>query len=74
MHRSILAQKSQVFNDMLSFPQPEQQEAGIDQCPVVHLSDDARDVAILLDLLYNGHRYASTSLLIFWWLDLVWVL
>lgn len=52
VHRSVLSIHSTVFQDMFGIPQP-QGEPTIDGCPVVHLSDSAQDVKLLLDALYK---------------------
>lgn len=52
VHKSILAQSSSVFSDMLSFPQPPTTETEmIESCPVVRLSDSAEDVEYVLQAL-----------------------
>ncbi|KAI9450607.1 hypothetical protein BJY52DRAFT_1191699 [Lactarius psammicola] len=48
---SILATSSSVFNDMLSFPQPSNNE-GVDGLPIVQLSEDAELVRSLITTLY----------------------
>src|ERR1700761_655826 len=48
----ILAQQSPIFRDMFSIPQPVN-EPTIDGCPIVHLSDAAKDWELLLETLYN---------------------
>lgn len=58
VHRAILARHSHVFKDMISFPRPKQgEEESFDGCPMVPLSDSAEDVAIMLDIFYNGLPY-----------------
>ncbi|CAL1699880.1 unnamed protein product [Somion occarium] len=56
VHSSVLSRASDIFRDMFSLPQP-QGEDTIDGCPVVHLPDSPHDLAIALDMLYNGMRY-----------------
>ncbi|KZP11128.1 hypothetical protein FIBSPDRAFT_192023 [Athelia psychrophila] len=55
--RSILAAHSSVFKDMFSIPQPPAEAGGtVEGCPVVHVSDSAVDVAIVLRaLFFRGH-------------------
>ncbi|KAJ7241866.1 hypothetical protein C8J57DRAFT_1368781 [Mycena rebaudengoi] len=50
--RGILATKSPVFEDMLSFPQPEDSEL-IDGCPVVRLFDSEKDAEYFLRALFH---------------------
>lgn len=51
--RSLLAAHSSVFKDMFSMPQPPSEAEGTVQgCPVVHVSDSAVDVAIVLRALF----------------------
>ncbi|KAJ7266324.1 hypothetical protein C8J57DRAFT_1329762 [Mycena rebaudengoi] len=50
--RGILAAKSPVFEDMLSFPQPEDSEL-IDGCPVVRLFDSEKDAEYFLRALFH---------------------
>ncbi|KAH6907599.1 hypothetical protein BKA70DRAFT_1283492 [Coprinopsis sp. MPI-PUGE-AT-0042] len=63
VHRGLLARHSCVLRDMLSLPQPSQQqdlqEQSIDGCPVVVLCDKAKYWAELLGVLYDGHRYIA---------------
>jgi BTB/POZ domain len=53
VHRSMLSSQSTVFADMFSFPQPEN-EPTLEGCPIVHLSDPAKDVEYFLKALYDG--------------------
>lgn len=52
--RSILAAQSSVFKDMFSFPQPVifVEKTTVEGCPVVHLSDSAADVTIVLKAMF----------------------
>ena len=54
LHGGILARHSPVFQDMLSFPQPEYSAEKADGCPVVQLTEDAEDLEIVLRILYDG--------------------
>ena len=57
VHKSCLADNSVVFKDMLSFPSvPETCETTIEGCPVVQLSDSAKDWRHVLKALYE-RRY-----------------
>jgi BTB/POZ domain len=53
VHRSMLSSQSTVFSDMFSFPQPPN-EPTLDGCPIVHLSDPAKDVECFLRAHYDG--------------------
>jgi hypothetical protein len=53
VHRSMLSSQSTVFADMFTFPQPEN-EPTVEDCPIVHLSDPAKDVEYFLRALYDG--------------------
>ncbi|KAF7337342.1 BTB domain-containing protein [Mycena sanguinolenta] len=48
----ILAAKSPVFQDMLSFPQPQNGES-YDGCPLVHLPDSAADMTHFLKAIFH---------------------
>lgn len=59
VHLSVLARHSEVFKDISSVPQPTGdplQDAVIDGCPVIPVSDSARDIEALLSLLYDPVR------------------
>ena len=51
VHKSILVSSSQVFEDMLSLPQPSSDDT-VDGLPVVRLSEDAEIVRALITVLY----------------------
>ena len=51
VHKSILVSSSQVFEDMLSLPQPSSHDT-IDGLPMVRLSEDAEIVRALITVLY----------------------
>ncbi|KAI0731764.1 hypothetical protein C8Q72DRAFT_882851 [Fomitopsis betulina] len=58
VHRSVLSAQSEIFNDMLSFPQPESEgPQGQDGCPVVEVADSAHDMRHFLFTLYNKNKY-----------------
>ena len=54
LHGGILARHSPVFQDMLSFPQPEYSAEKAEGCPVVQLTEDANDLETVLRILYDG--------------------
>ncbi|KAJ7116530.1 hypothetical protein C8R44DRAFT_627933 [Mycena epipterygia] len=56
VNRDILAKHSPVFQGMFLVPQPQIQE-NIDGCPIVELSDTAKDVGLLLAALYDPFHY-----------------
>ncbi|KAH6911811.1 hypothetical protein BKA70DRAFT_1185460 [Coprinopsis sp. MPI-PUGE-AT-0042] len=64
-HRGLLARYSSVLRDMLSVPQPEEQQDGddfVEGCPVVVLDDRAKHWAAVLTILYDGlHRFLGIS-------------
>jgi hypothetical protein len=51
--KGVLAARSSVFRDMLSFPQTEEEER-IDGCPVVRLHDSAADVTCFLRAIFDS--------------------
>ncbi|KAJ7225241.1 hypothetical protein B0H12DRAFT_1193319 [Mycena haematopus] len=53
VYRGILAARSTVFQDMLSFPRPPDSEL-IDGCPMVRLSDSGRDVTVFLRAIFDS--------------------
>ncbi|KAJ7099933.1 hypothetical protein B0H15DRAFT_818094 [Mycena belliarum] len=61
VNRDVLAQQSSVFCDMFSIPQPPN-EPTVDGCPVVHVSDKAKDWKMLFGVLYNSFRYYNAAL------------
>jgi hypothetical protein len=52
INRDVLAKQSSVFRDMFSVPQPPN-EPTIEGCPIVHVSDTAKDWELLLEVLYD---------------------
>ena len=56
VHRTILATHSGVFSDMFAMPQPPYAPENMyDGCPRVDLPEvSGRDLAIMLDMFYNG--------------------
>ncbi|KAJ7735756.1 hypothetical protein B0H16DRAFT_1425971 [Mycena metata] len=55
--RDILAEQSPVFRDMFSVPQPPN-EPMIEGCPIVRVSDTAKDWELFLQVLYNPFQSA----------------
>ncbi|KAJ7443822.1 hypothetical protein FB451DRAFT_1376584 [Mycena latifolia] len=51
-NRDVLAQQSSVFMDMFSVPQV-LNEPTVEGCPIVHVSDTAKDWELLFGVLYN---------------------
>ncbi|KAJ7700677.1 hypothetical protein B0H17DRAFT_882729, partial [Mycena rosella] len=51
LHRSILAARSPVFQDMLSFPQPPESEL-VEGCPLVRLPDAESEVTVFLKAIF----------------------
>jgi hypothetical protein len=65
VYRGILASQSEVFKDMLAFPQPDDPEAeAFDGCPVVRVQDSAEDMSCFLRVLHDTKYaiYLSSSL------------
>ncbi|KAJ6582982.1 hypothetical protein DFH09DRAFT_1360277 [Mycena vulgaris] len=58
VNRDVLAQQSSVFSDMLSVPQPPN-EPMVEGCPIVLVSDSAKDWDLLLGFLYNPFQYGT---------------
>ncbi|KAK7039896.1 hypothetical protein R3P38DRAFT_3391255 [Favolaschia claudopus] len=54
--KGVLAARSSVFRDMLSFPQQKgcEGEETVDGCPVVRLHDDPEDVAVFLKAIFDS--------------------
>ncbi|KAK7690491.1 hypothetical protein QCA50_005589 [Cerrena zonata] len=61
VHRSILSSSSDVFRDMFEVVQPDLLDSSstFDGCPIVHLSDTAKELTTFLEILYSqgNHRY-----------------
>ncbi|KAJ7494258.1 hypothetical protein B0H11DRAFT_2003874 [Mycena galericulata] len=51
VYRGVLAARSPVFQDMLSFPQPPDSEL-VEGCPLVRLTDSEMEVEVFLKALY----------------------
>jgi hypothetical protein len=52
INRDVLARHSSVFADMFSIPLPSD-EPTVEGCPIVRVSDTAKDWELLLDVLYD---------------------
>jgi BTB/POZ domain len=53
IHKSILIKHSDVFSDLFTVPQPENDTENIDGCPVVHLPDALSDFIDVMKALYH---------------------
>ena len=54
VHRGVLARSSSVFKDMFSFPQPPSTDMEMmDGCPIVQLSDSAKEVGYVLEGIFE---------------------
>ncbi|TFK82912.1 hypothetical protein K466DRAFT_555880 [Polyporus arcularius HHB13444] len=60
VHKSLLAQRSEVFRDLFSLPSSGTEET-LDGCPVVHLIDPPDDLRHLLSVLCCGKNYYYTQ-------------
>ncbi|KAJ7494274.1 hypothetical protein B0H11DRAFT_2392517 [Mycena galericulata] len=56
VYRGILAARSPVFQDMLSFPQPLDSEL-VEGCPLVHLNDAAAEVTVFLKAIFEAEFF-----------------
>ena len=54
IHKGILARHSSVFKDMVGIPQPSTSEEDlVEGCPLVRLSDAAKDWTNVLSIIYD---------------------
>jgi hypothetical protein len=53
VYRGVLAARSPVFYDMLSFPQPSDSEL-VEGCPLVRLHDSASEVTVFLKAIFDS--------------------
>ncbi|KAJ7465230.1 hypothetical protein FB451DRAFT_432427 [Mycena latifolia] len=60
VHRDILAKHSSVFQDMFLLPQPPN-EVTVEGCSIVHLSDSAIDVELLLTAFYDPYHHKASQ-------------
>ncbi|KAJ7112977.1 hypothetical protein C8R44DRAFT_984838 [Mycena epipterygia] len=68
---AILAARSTVFRDMITFPQPTSGDTEeIDGCPVVLLHDPARDVEVFLRAIYDSSYFMPAPAPIELWIVL----
>lgn len=61
VHRSVLARNAEIFADTFQMPQPDKpadDQALIDGCSVLPLTDDPTELSHFLRALYDGHKYA----------------
>jgi hypothetical protein len=59
VYRGILSAHSAIFKDMFALAQSSG-EGYVEGCPVVHLSDSAEDVRIVLEVLHDSmQRYGN---------------
>ncbi|KAI0072966.1 hypothetical protein K474DRAFT_1667191 [Panus rudis PR-1116 ss-1] len=63
VHRSVIHRYSEVFCDILAFPQPEAdvEDSRVSELPVVHIPDTPFDTMHLLSAMYYGHKYFGES-------------
>jgi hypothetical protein len=64
VHQSILATYSEIFKDMFTLPQAQDQEETsiMEGCPIVHMADNATDIRLVLEWMYNK-RWAAKIVL-----------
>lgn len=55
VHRTLLSLHSVIMKDCFDCPQPVDNET-VEGCPVIHLSDSAKDIDILCGLLYGVYQ------------------
>ncbi|KAH9835442.1 uncharacterized protein C8Q71DRAFT_709962 [Rhodofomes roseus] len=60
VYRGMLAERAEIFRDILSIPQPPDTQLAFG-CPVVHLSDTAIALREFLNALFREERYSPTS-------------
>ncbi|KAJ7119162.1 hypothetical protein C8R44DRAFT_540134, partial [Mycena epipterygia] len=60
VYRGVLATRSPVFQDMLSFPQPPDSEL-IAGCPLVRLQDSASEVTAFLKSIFDSGYFLFTT-------------
>jgi hypothetical protein len=53
VYRGVLAARSTVFQDMLSFPQPPDSEL-VEGCPLVQLHDSTAEVTVFLKAIFDS--------------------
>ncbi|KAJ7490868.1 hypothetical protein FB451DRAFT_1349350 [Mycena latifolia] len=58
VYRGVLAARSSVFQDMLSFPQPPDSEL-VEGCPLVHMHDSAADVTVFLKAIFDSEFFET---------------
>ncbi|KAF8209357.1 hypothetical protein K438DRAFT_1572499 [Mycena galopus ATCC 62051] len=58
VYRGVLAAKSPIFDDMLSFPQPSESET-VEGCPLVRLSDSATEVNVFLRAIFDSEFFET---------------
>ncbi|OBZ74901.1 hypothetical protein A0H81_05169 [Grifola frondosa] len=56
VYKGLLAQRSEIFSDLFTVPQPLDAEE-IDGCPVVRLSDSPQDLKYFLQIIFNHSTF-----------------
>lgn len=54
VYKGLLAARSSVFKDMLTFPPPPEGNLMLDGCPVVRLYDSSEDVRYFLNAVFDS--------------------
>jgi hypothetical protein len=66
VHQTILASHSEIFADLFTVPQPDEEaEEMIEGCRIVHLSDDENDFVDLLKAIYRPECVPCLSMSFF---------
>lgn len=52
VYQGLLALQSVIFRDMFAIPPPSTGQDQVEGCPLVHLSDTAVDIAIMLEAIF----------------------
>ncbi|KAF9454807.1 hypothetical protein P691DRAFT_716682 [Macrolepiota fuliginosa MF-IS2] len=61
LHRGVLARHSEIFRDMLEFPQPEAKLESHEGCQVVCMYDHPVELSHLVKALYDGPQFQNRN-------------
>ncbi|KXN88161.1 hypothetical protein AN958_07620 [Leucoagaricus sp. SymC.cos] len=62
LHRGVLARHSEIFRDMLDFPQPEVKLVDYEGCQVICMYDGPLELSNLVKALYDGPQFQNRCL------------